>query len=314
MQAKARGSAAVQMEVNRGRRGVSRPIHLLNPEDGNMEKFARANQATYVSDPERFGWVEPGAFDGQVLALCGAGPSLATDPIYSHDQMWGCNSAVTWLHENGHNPTAAIGIDQTEGMLDDWADPPDVPYYVATTVNPKLIAHLLAHDRRIVFFHNLVGWPGEIEFYNSEPWPASYMVGTGANVLSRTIGLAAWMGFRRIDIYGADCAFGPNGEAHANGESWQEAYTSQTQVMDGEIGGKRFQTRPDMLMAAVDLARASTTHPGKVRLMGDTLPVSLLGMEDAFLDRVMCRLVDGKPAAFETTEAFHDHLMELNNG
>lgn len=308
----AKGNAAAVMVVKRAPKGIHVPIALHNPHDNEMEDFARANLRTYMSDPDSFGWVEQGAFKDQVLALCGAGPSLAKDRIYPADQVWGCNSAIKWLHEHGKAPDAAIAIDQTEGMLKDWADPPDVTYYVATTVNPKLIAHLREHDRRIVFFHNLVGFDGEVDFYNSHPWPPSFLVGTGATVVTRTIGLAAWLGFRRVDIYGADCCM--DGDvAHAGGETIAEAYGAPM-VMECEMFGKKWLARPDMLMSAVDLAKVVRDHPGKVRLMGDTLPVALMGMDDAFLDSVICRTdSEGKPPGFDTLEDFHEHLAERNS-
>lgn len=295
----ARGDSSATMVVRRAKpRGMREPMTLTNPEHGNYEDFAMANLKLLVK--HGLGAPKADEFHGKVLALCGAGPSLASEPIYEADEVWGCNSAVNWLQENGHAPTAAVGIDQTEQMVKDWATTPDVTHYIASTVNPKLTEHLLARGRTVKFFHNLVGWgEGEIEFYNSAPWPASFMMGGGATVLSRTIGLAAWMGFRRIDVYGADCAF-TDGIAHANGETIEDAF-GHTSVMEGVVDGRTWHTRPDMLMCAVDLVRLARKYPGRIRLMGDTLPVALLGFEDAYLDQVIRRVEPGEQ--FDIEEA-----------
>lgn len=263
---------------------------LTNPCEGKYREYAVANLKTVM----RHGLqpVEAGCFHGKVLALCGAGPSLAAGPLYPADELWGCNSAVTWLAAHDKQPTGAVAIDQTAQMVEEWRDTPAVTHYVASTVDPRLLEHLVATGRDVRIFHNYVGFDDEIEFYNSKPWPASFMMATGATVLSRTVGLAAWMGFRRIDVYGADCSF-RDGIAHANGESIEEAF-GQTTVMEGDVGGRIWQTRPDMLMCAVDLVRLTRTYPDRLRLMGDTLPVALMGYDDAFLDQVIRRVAPGE--------------------
>lgn len=295
----AKGDASAVMVVRRSTsdqpkpKGMDGPMRLTNPMDAHFKDFALANLRRVVEHDIRS--VEKNQFKGQVLALCGAGPSLASGPIYDADEVWGCNSAVNWLASNGRAPTGAVGIDQTERMIDDWHTTPDVTHYVASTIHPRVLDRLIESGRDVRIFHNYVGWgDDEIEFYNSHPWPASFMMATGATVLSRTIGLAAWMGFRRIDVYGGDCSF-TNGIAHANGETIEEAF-GVTSVMQGEIDGRTFQTRPDMLMCAVDLVRLVTAYPGRIRLMGDTLPVALMGYDDAFLDEVIQRVPpDWKP-------------------
>lgn len=286
---KARSNAGASMVV---KRALRLPIQLVNPVDDHLEEYARENLKRHSDVP----MVEADCFHGQVLALCGAGPSL-NGVMYPADQVWGCNSAMTWLYGNGPewmtpDMLTGIGIDQTDGMLRDWETAPPVTYYVATTCDPKLIDHLKAHGREIRFFHNMVGFDGELEHYREE-WAPSFMVATGATVVGRTIGLAAWMGFRRVDVYGADCSFGPEDIAHANGDTCEEAY-GQTMTLQGQVGGRTWKVRADMLMSAVDLVRRLNEHPGRIRLMGDTLPVALMGMDDEYLDLVIRRLEPGE--------------------
>ena len=234
--------------------------------------------------------VAPDAFKGKTLALCGAGPSLRTQEIKDVDYIFACNSALPYLVSRGVAVTAGVGIDQTPGLLREWRYPPDVPYYVATSCDPALIRHLRANGRHCIFFHNFVGLKNdegdcdEFEHYCST-WPTMFMVGKGFSVVSRFIGVAEWMGFTRIDIYGADHAFGPDDIAHANGETAKDAY-GQPIIMEGEIGGRVWRTRPDMLLGAVDLARRARESNGTIRLIGDTLPALLLDKDDKYLDQV----------------------------
>lgn len=294
---RSKGHAAAQMVVRRSvaaeqPQGFKKPLVLTNPVEGKYRDYAMENLKLSLED-DGISFVRKDAFKGKVLALCGAGPSLATEKMYPADEVWACNSAVGYLMGTGQKPTAAFGIDQTKQMLVDWAEiHPDLTYYVASTIDPELTQHIRAHGAEIVMFHNLCGFEGEVDFYNSKPWPPSYMLGTGSTVVVRAIGLAAWMGFRRVDVYGADCCF-RDGIAHANGETVQEAY-GRTAAMVGNIMGRDFQTRADMLMGAVDLARMVRTHAGRIRLIGDTLPVALMGMDDDYLDAVMRRVPPGE--------------------
>jgi hypothetical protein len=230
----------------------------------------------------------------RTLALCGAGPSLRDDVIRGVDDVWACNSALPYLIANGATVTAAIGIDQTPGLLREWSDPPDVTYYVASSVDPDLVSHLRSHDRRVVFFHNHVGFAADEFDHYAATWPPTLMVGEGFSVVSRALGLATWLGYERVDIYGADCCFGPDDVTHANGDTAITAYGKPV-VMQSYLGGRKWRTRADMLMDAVHLVRRVRKSDGHVRLMGDTFPVFLLGKDDTTLDLVCKRYQPGDP-------------------
>lgn len=267
-------------------------IELTNPVQDRLRDFIIENRKT---DPLLV--CEQNIYAGQTLALCGAGPSLRDETIRGADQVWACNSGLTYLLENGVHVDAAIGIDQTPGLLKEWRDAPDVPYYVATSCDPYLVQHLSAKGREVRFFHSWVGVNGEREMYDHD-WPYMPLCGEGASVVSRTIGLAHWMGFERVDVYGADCAFADGDIAHANGETAEQAYRPDV-LMEGTIGNRTWRTRPDMLLDAVHLARRVRQSSGRIRLIGDTLPVSLMSKSDGFLDLVCRRLAPGEvpPAA-----------------
>ena len=241
-------------------------------------------------------------YKGKTLALCGAGPSLRDADFNGCDYTFACNSALTYLWDKGVDVTAGVGIDQTPGLMEEWMDPPPVPYYVASSCDPALIKHLREHDRQCIFFHNFVGLmdedgnSDEMAYY-SATWPTMFMVAQGFTVVGRFLGVAQWMGFERIDIYGADHAFlstaergSPAGKldiAHANGDTAGVAY-GRPILYEGEIDGRVWRTRPDMLLAAVFLAKRARDSGGTIRLMGDTLPNALLDKDDKYLDQI-CR-------------------------
>lgn len=272
-------NATAEIVVNRAPRLM---VELKNPVEAELPEFSRENAKRGLP-----------MCVSKTLALCGAGPSLRDLKFEPHDELWACNSALPYLVSQGVKVDVGVCIDQTPGALKEWADPPPVKYYVASTVDPKLVDHLLAHGREVHFFHNGVGFENEWEHYCND-WPPGFMCGEGATVVSRVIGLASWMGFHNVDIYGADCAFGPDDIVHANGDGPKEAYGAPV-LMEGEIDGRKWRTRPDMLQGAVDLVRRSRNRAmGRVRLMGDTLPVALQDKPDEFLDLVSKRCAAGE--------------------
>jgi hypothetical protein len=230
---------------------------------------------------------------GHSVAICGAGPSLARADIHGVDVVWACNSALDYV-AGTDLPLVGIGIDQTKGLLREWRTTYAVPYYLASSVDPGLVKHLEAHGRSVSFFHNHVGFAADEFEHYCATYPPTLMVGEGFTVVSRAIGLALWMGYERVDVYGADCAFGDNDVTHANGDVATDAYHNPL-IMAGEINGRTWRTRPDMLMDAVHLVRRVRQANGRIRLMGDTLPVALLGKDDATLDLVAERLLPGDP-------------------
>lgn len=268
-------------------------MELSSPVQAKLPAFVRANRVLFAGDPLSE-MVGPDEYIGKTIAVCGAGPSLNDERIRGVTHVFACNSALQHLLRSGVKVHAAVGIDQSPGLLREWSDvPTDIPFYVASSCDPHLIQHLITKGCRLRWFHNMVGIDGELDYYKRE-WPTPmFAVGMGMTVVSRFVWVAQWMGFERIDIYGADCAFGPNDVAHANGESAAKAYGAPV-IMEGETNGRVYRTRPDMLRDAVGLARMVQQSNGRFRLIGDTLPVQLLGKSEEYLNQVSRTLSPGE--------------------
>lgn len=241
---------------------------------------------------------------GKSVVICGAGPSLADEyrnlPLAT--EVWACNSALPYLIERGVRVTHGLAIDQSEGMLEDWRETFDVTYLLASSVNPKLVAHL--KGRRLRFFHSYLGIPDpegesgyELSLYK-KLYPDSVQVGHGLNSVPRAVCLALAMGFTDIKVYGADCAAQPNQrEMPETGEpgyfEWMQGVTlyadgrsatvyGESVMCEAVIDDKRWTTRPDMIISAQWLVRLQQAFPDRITLVGDTLPNALMGKDDAF--------------------------------
>lgn len=218
-------------------------IHLSNPESKNFETFVVGNVCYWQ---KRFGteapMVEVGSAQGKTLVICGAGPSLkehAADHVDEADEVWGCNSAMPYLHNNGHRVTHGFCVDQTPHMLTEWESLPPVEYMVASTVHPHLVEFIVDGGRNLRFFHNYVGIKNDPVAYcecghdgpdhdpecskcdctevnmrvmDYEDWlyhslyPPSMRAGSGLNSVTRAIDVGWGMGFEKITVLGADCA------------------------------------------------------------------------------------------------------------
>ena len=145
-------------------------------------------------------------------------------------------------------------------------------------------------------------------------------VGSGLNAVTRAIDLACFLGAGRITVLGADCAMRTNvpcpNVPHGSPEhiKWLTedlvmhvdgghalASDATPMTLTGEIDGRRWETKPDMIITArwlVDMARQIP----EVELIGDTLPNALMDKDDEFLDSLpsLCD-GDGNPMRFDVT-------------
>ena len=261
------------------------PVEMKNPVDHLLHMYSMEN-----AEGDR-NMLQPNMFEGLTVALCGAGPSLP-DTIEGVDMVIAVNSAVPFL---GAQVDIALAIDQTAEMITEWRETVDAIYAVASTVDPKLVRHLENEGRELMFFHNMVAMDGvdEMDHY-SKDWPCpGFVCGSGCTVVDRVIGLMGWLGFRRVDVYGADYCFADDGTVHANGDDATAAYGNPL-LMEADLLGRHWVTRPDMLAGAVFMARQVRASGGRIRLMGNGLAVALLGMPDDFLNQVSRTLEPGE--------------------
>jgi len=284
-------------------------------------QWTDASQRAGSQSGVRLGWqvVKPGTGRGKSLVICGAGPSLAdhADLCDEADEVWGTNSAATWLWNNGHKVTHGYTVDQTPHMVEEWFDAPPIDYLLASSCHPHLVEYLLDRGRRVEIFHNFVGIRDE-EFLYSYCYQPTVMVGSGLNAVTRAIDLGLYGQFESIKVIGADCAFRttapcpqvPDGSPehmrwlrehtimHADGGN---ALASQATpvTFGGIIDDREWQTKPDMVITAVFLVKMAQAIP-HLELIGDTLPNALMDKDDDFLRRLPTLTDgDGKPMEYK---------------
>lgn len=270
--------------------------------------------------------VQQGSAKGQHLVLCGAGPSLRehiAEWAPKADQIWGCNSAVTWLAKEGYKPTHAFTVDQTPHMYLEWKDAPvDIEYLIPTTLHPHVSDWLINTGRTFRYFNNFVGikkphveWAdvnGVNRVMSYEEWmyallfPGTVQAGSGLNTVTRALDVATYMGFEKITVLGADCSIHTNGQPrkswavgsppyvkwlkkntvmHADG-GHALASEATAMVMTATIDGRFWMSKPDLVISAQWLMKMARASDGKIELIGDTLPNAIKDKDEAWLGRL----------------------------
>jgi hypothetical protein len=255
--------------------------------------------------------------------IFGAGPSLKDIEINGFaDEAWACNSALNYLKENRPYVKVTHGfcIDQGIEMLSEWNKTYPVQYLVSSSVNPRLTDHLTQERRSLTFFHNYLGAPNsegysgdvseEMSLYQT--YPTSIQVGHGLNAVPRAVCLAIAMGFKKIRVYGADCAAKPDYEPmphmelgdysgwlkglvlYADGRNALDCYGPTSPFAEApDIDGRRWVTRPDMVISAQHLLQLQKAFPGRIELHGDTLPNAMRDITEGLPQLTPDGLVEG---------------------
>ena len=234
------------------------------------------NQApAHIAANARFKFLVPkrDTHRGRVLAICGAGPSLKDQyqRLMSGYDVWACNSALIWLADRGVPITRGCAIEMSDIMLHTWRNAPVVPYLLASCVHPHLILGLLQRGvTDIVMFHNFLGF-GDNEFKMYAAYPETIVAGMGLNVVNRLIQVGDYMGYDRIDVFGADCALGEDGAWHMDGSTGDKR-----QILTATINGRKWATFFDMAYSAGALVWQKRVLRNRLRIIGNTMPAAIL--------------------------------------
>jgi hypothetical protein len=288
------------------------------------EKWREFRRLVAEHVPDKF-VVEAGSKEGKTVVICGAGPSLrdtAAEWVPKGDDVWGCNSAAVWLHDNGHRVTHGFTVDQTPAMINEWENAPPAEYLIASSVHPHLTEHLQKLGHHVRFFHNFVGiqgddmeWPndkrdlikmGREDWMYAVLYPGTVRAGSGLNATTRAIDVACYMGYEKIYVLGADCALRttapvPNGVPFGSFEhvAWLTNHTvmhadgghalasgATAQTMTGIIDGREWTTKVDLMISAVWLTKMKRRLGDRLEFIGDVLPNALAHKSDRFLNRL----------------------------
>lgn len=197
--------------------------------------------------------IAPGIDQGlESVAVVCYGPSLLQEweKLRNFRYIITCSGAHKFLVERGIIPTWHVEADPRAHKITLMGDPhPDVEYLIASSCSPQLIDHLRGH--RIRLWHVYRG-----EEINELPqnYPRGEWVFSGGSSAGlRSLILAKFLGFRKVDVFGMDCSYprGHGGE-HAGTHPNPSAESNRINTMFDKCV---FHTTPNLIYYAKEFFR-----------------------------------------------------------
>jgi hypothetical protein len=78
-------------------------------------------------------------------------------------------------------------------------------------------------------------------------------------------------------------------------------FGASASMCEAVIDGVRWHTRPDMIISAMDLLKLQEAYPGRITLVGKTLPNALRGKPRAFMELMPAISATGAVSNLRTT-------------
>jgi uncharacterized Rossmann fold enzyme len=200
--------------------------------------------------------------DARVAVAC-FGPSLSEtwEELRNFDFIISCSGAHKFLIDRGIVPTWHIEVDPRAHKIQLIGAPhPDVEYLIASTCHPAVFEHL--DGMNVKLWHVFDGEQDALRTLPHGEWAIT----GGCSVGLRAMGIAAFLGFRDVHVFGMDGSEGKTGK-HAAEHPNQPKGHSIT-----EYNGVEYRTTPAMLEAARQTFHELDQLPGvKIKFYGEGL-------------------------------------------
>lgn len=177
-----------------------------------------------------------------VLSVAGGGPSLADTWRDMTGYVAAINGSLRYLLEQGAVPNMCGICHPTESIVDMIDTHPDVAYFLASCVHPRVFDKLLAANCRVYLWHMTEQSIDGLDDVLRAHYPQGWVGMTGGTTMGmRWLNLGYYLGFRKFHLHGMDSCF--KGDA-------SHAYPDK---QDGQwINYDGYRTRPPFIGQVVD--------------------------------------------------------------
>lgn len=151
-------------------------------------------------------WIVPCLPTEEPVLIVSGGPSLECDEIPRNSdggklKIFAVKHALTKLQEAGITPYGCILLDPRDHVYDFVENPnPEVIYFVASQVRPRVVKNLLDNGCRVVGYHASVG-ADEGGLINKQPLS---IVNGGSASATRGLHLLEQLGYKNFKLFGYD--------------------------------------------------------------------------------------------------------------
>jgi hypothetical protein len=216
------------------------------------------------------GRIQPHPERADRVAIVGFGPSLADTwaEIKEFEYVISCSGAHKFLIERGIVPNWHVEVDPRSHKIALLGEPnPAVTYLPSSTSHPEYLEHLYKGLGQEIFDKQVLLWH---VFDSSEEGArilprGEWCITGGCDVGLRSIGIAAFFGFRDLHIFGLD------GNARETRHAAEHPHTPKNYDIC-EYGGREWKTTAGMLEAARQIWHEFNQMPAvKFQFYGDGL-------------------------------------------
>lgn len=170
-------------------------------------------------------WVKQCLPTNEQIVVVSAGPQLMAEDVIDDyragKKIVAVKHALAPLKEAGILPWACILLDPRPHVYDFVTDPdPDVLWFVASQVDPRVTTKLLAHGCKVWGYHAAVG-AGEHILTAQQPHS---VISGGSATATRGLFLLKHLGFNRIKLYGYDLCLPDKPDLNARDDHGQPKF------------------------------------------------------------------------------------------
>lgn len=234
------------------------PKTTLKPKNGNNFVIQTRNAIpdeeirSHIAENQSLikNWIQQCINTDEQIVVVSAGPQLFAEDVMEDyragKKIVAVKHALNRLRDAGIRPWACILLDPRPHVYDFVDNPdPDVLWFVASQVNPKVTMKLLAHGCKVWGYHASVG-AGEDELTAKQ---YQSIIGGGSATATRGLFLLKHLGFRRLKLYGYDLCYPDKVDLNAKDQDGQPKYLEISVGWNNPLANtkKCFWTEPQLI-------------------------------------------------------------------
>lgn len=217
-------------------------------------------------------WVMPCTKTNEQIVVVSAGPQLwAEDVLGDYNagkKIVAVKHALRPLEAAGIIPWACILLDPRPHVYE-FIDNPDtrVLWFVASQVNPRVTAKLMASGCEVWGYHASVG-AGEESLTKEQPHS---IIGGGSATATRGLFLLKHLGFHRMKLYGYDLCYPDKVDLSAKDRDGQPEFLEMSVGWNNPLANtkKCFWTKPELIAQFEELNQIIQAETFELEAIGD---------------------------------------------
>lgn len=217
-------------------------------------------------------WIKPCIANDEEIVIVSAGPTLVAEDVRKEvaagKKIVAVKHAIERLKKAGITPWATILLDPRPHVADFVKNPdPNVIWFVASQVNPKVTRRLLNAGCVVYGYHAAVG-AGETELTAKQAYA---IISGGSATATRGMFVLNHMGFSRFKLYGYDLSFPDKPNLDERDEKGQPKYLEFSLRFDDRfVNAKRcFWTEPQLYAQLEEMKALIDADKFKFEAEGD---------------------------------------------